>query len=139
MKLFILTIFLLFKSCGDSPEVRVEITPEKQTQIYAGLTTVREKARCAGYFNRLDDFKVKIVTPEGTNIDGVNYIMYQGGKVAGYYDVSADTLVLVDQPNLTAITEHEALHRIFYLNDRARFEATKDHTRPDLFQLPECK
>lgn len=140
MKLFIILSLILLKSCSGDSLKPLEITPEKQAQIYSGLITVRERARCAGYFNRLDDFKTRVVQPEGVSDDGeANYVWHNKVKVAGWYDRDKDLLVLVDQPNLTAITMHEATHRVYRFNDKAKDEATKNHAPGVNFDLEPCK
>lgn len=138
--LVLLSLILLLKSCSGDSLKPSAITPEKQAQIYAGLTTAREKARCSGYFNRLDDFKTRVVAPEGVSSDGqANYVTYNGKKIAGYYDVGSDTLVLVDQPNLSQVTYNEAEHRILLFNNRAEYERTKSDAANSHPIIPECK
>lgn len=159
MKLFILTLLVWFgASCSNTVESRVDALPyrvmasglrlqsevsmttNKQAQIENGLRLAANKARCRGYFKELhpSDFRVAVIAPTETR-SGVNVITYNGGYIAGLYYVERDTLVLVDQPDLTEITEHESTHRIYFFNDRTLYEATKKHEGNSIvFDMPPC-
>ncbi len=125
MRVAILT--LLLASCGPI----ITTNP----QIEGGIAKAVRKAKCQGYTKRLDDFKTTVLKPEFV-INGVGGITYKGQAVAGYYDVARDTLVLVEQSDMTDVAEHEATHRIYRWNDTPRYERTKSH--PPDFLMPDC-
>lgn len=147
MKLFILTLLVwLGTSCSNAVESRVDALPykvlasglrlqsevsmttNKQAQIENGLRLAANKARCRGYFKELhpSDYRVAVIAPTETR-GGVNVITYNDGYIAGMYYVERDTLVLVDQPDLTEITVNEAEHKILYANDKEFYNRTRTH------------
>lgn len=147
MKVLCLTILLLASCSSDSLEPRVSklqytsypsgvrissevlVTDAKVMQIENGIRATGVRAICQGYHRELEisNYKVAIVQPTGT-ISGVNVIEYGKNKVAGVYSPTLDTIILVDQPDLTEIASYEAEHRVLLVNDKERYNATKYHT-----------
>lgn len=117
--------------------LQTEVPKVQVAQIEAGIAKANRKARCQGYKKELElsDYKVAVIKPSSIR-EGTGVIEHNGGYAAGVYLTGIDTLVLVEQSDMTGIAEHEATHRVYLWNDRARYGRTKDHP-PDFF-MPDC-
>ena len=121
-----------------------------------GISKALVKSVCAGYqVLPLSGFHV-VFLKGVLGSDGYPYIEldagdYKGteydkaGKIhaAGEYRSNLDMLVIPLAGNQTEhyleeIAEHEATHRIYFMRDRVRFEATRVHRAGEVFLMPDC-
>lgn len=154
MKSALIILALLFTSCGGLSDrvaslpwrntdggVRLKyelpVSTAKQIQIENGIAEVVRRGKCLGYKLEVRGQTVAVLKPDAV-ISGVGAINYNGQDVAGVYLTGSDILVLVDQPNMTEIAMHEMSHKAYYLNDRAKYEATVHHVWGVRFELPDC-